>query len=782
MSSFTSTVLFMFIIFHLIVNGLSGQSLPSEMHYSADKRILFTGGVAPEGFYHLETIREIRLDFEQPNYWALMTANYASETNIPASLTLEGHTYQNVGVRFRGNTSYMQIGNSPKKSFAVEMDFIEEDQVVGGYKNLKFNNAHQDASFMREVMYGHMARKYTPIAKANYVRVYLNGEDWGIYTNIQSVDKTFLDEWFMSNDGARFRATVEETGVPFGGWGDGTAGMNYLGQDTAEYQKYYDLKSNDVVDNPWQKMIDAFETLSRANSTNTDEVKAAIDVDKALWFLACENIFTDDDSYLMKGKMDYMLYYEPETGRTTPLEYDGNSTFVTNAATSTNWGPFKNVSNVNYPLLNKLLNIPEWRQRYLAHYRTILGESFTVENANALVDQLHSQISSHVATDTKKLYTTTQYTNSVPALKNFVSSRRNFLLSNAEVAQEAPVISSAKFYNSEQEEYAAPAENEAVTVKADINSANGISQVYLYYAAGLVGNFSKVEMLDDGLSYDEMAGDGVYGAEIPGYPGNTLMRYYVEAIADNTAKSASYLPAGAEHDIFVYTVAITSAENGVVINEVLAQNTSGQTDEAGDNEDWVELYNNNDFEVDLSGFYLSDNATNVIKWQFPEATVIAANEYLIVWADDEEDEGEFHASWKISVDGESVTLSNPQRNLVDQVIFGAQQTNKGLARVPNGTGDFVIQDATFNANNELTIATKDLKDEVNVSIYPNPVRDVLYIKHDIQSPSINGEIYNAYGKMIQIVNVADRKINVGHLLSGVYFLRVNGRIMKFIKL
>ena len=107
----------------------------------------------------------------------------------------------------------------------------------------------------------------------------------------------------------------------------------------------------------------------------------------------------------------------------------------------------------------------------------------------------------------------------------------------------------------------------------------------------------------------------------------------------------------------------------MVINEVLAQNTSGQTDEAGDNEDWVELYNNNDFEVDLSGFYLSDNATNVIKWQFPEGTVIAANEYLIVWADDEEDEGEFHSSWKISVDGESVTLSNPQRNLVDQVIF-----------------------------------------------------------------------------------------------------------------
>lgn len=783
MNNFTSALLSLFIIFLPGINGLYGQILPSEMYYSADKRILYTGGVAPEGFYQLETIREVRLDFEQANYWTLLTANYASETNIPASLTYEGASYKNVGVRFRGNTSYTQIGNSQKKSFAVEMDFIEEDQVVAGYKNLKFNNAHQDASFMREVLYGNMARKYTPIAKANYIRLYLNGEDWGIYANVQSVDKTFLDEWFLSNDGARYRATVENTGLPFGGWGDGTAGMNYLGQDTLEYQKYYDLKSNDVVENPWQKLIDAFETLSKANSDNTEEVKAAIDVDKALWFLACENIFTDDDSYLMKGKMDYMLYYEPETGRTIPLEYDGNSTFVSNAATSNNWGPFKNVSNVNYPLLNKLLNIPEWRQRYLAHYRTILNETFTTANANELIDAINAQINSHVASDTKKLYSTTQYTNSIPALKNFVNARRNFLLSNTEVAQMAPVISSAKFYNSDLTEYVDPVENEQVNVKAEVQSTNGISKVNLYFATGVVGNFSKVEMQDDGLHNDDTAGDGIYGAAIPGYPGNTLVRYYVEAIADNAAKSASYLPAGAEHDIFVYTVSKTTAANGVVINEVLAQNTNGQKDEAGDYEDWVELYNNNDYEVDLSGFYLSDNANNVTKWQFPEGTIIAANEYLIIWADDEEDEGPLHSSWKISVDGESVTLSNPQRALVDQVIFGPQVTNQGLARVPNGTGDFVIQGATFNGNNDLLIATKDLQDDILISIFPNPVKETLYIRHNIQnSAHLEGYIYNAYGQLIQIVNLEDRSIRVSQLRSGVYFMKVNNRILKFVKL
>src|SRR4029079_15042698 len=164
---------------------------------------------------------------------------------------------------------------------------------------------------------------------------------------------------------------------------DGTAGMKYLGADTAAYQKYYTLKSTDVED-PWQKLIDACQILSTATTSNKAAVASKLDIDKILWFLAAENVFADDDSYIMKGKMDYYVYYEPETTLTFPYEYDGNSAFETKAVTS--WSPFYNANKVNYPLLNKLLAIPEWRQRYLAHYRTILNETFTTANANAIID------------------------------------------------------------------------------------------------------------------------------------------------------------------------------------------------------------------------------------------------------------------------------------------------------------------------------------------------------------------------------------------------------------
>ncbi|HAQ38752.1 MAG TPA: hypothetical protein DCX89_09620 [Saprospirales bacterium] len=750
------------------INICISQSLPKQMHYSSDGRILYTGGIIAEsGFYDKNTIKNVYLNFSQSNYWNLLTSNYNSETNLEASMVYDGVTYPQVGVRFRGNTSYMMTGNSQKKSFAVETDFVNEDQTVLGYKNLKFNNAHDDATFMREVLYGRMAARHTPIARTNYIHLYLNNQDWGIYPNIQSIDKTFLEEWFLSNDGARFRATVEETGPGPGNWGDGTAGMNYLGANAASYQQYYTLKSNDVVEDPWQTLIDASYQLSVASASDLESLKAKIDVDKVLWHLACENVFTDDDSYIMKGKMDYMIYFEPETGRTTSLEYDGNTTFVSNAATSSSWGPFKNATNAKYPLLYKLLGIPELRQRYLAHYRTILNETFTTANATALVNELHSQIGTLVASDPKKLYSTAQYTNGYPGLISFVTNRRNFLLSNAEVAQTAPVISAAPYYNQNDQEYTNPLPEEPVTVKATVTSANGIKAVFLYYATGLVGNFSKVQMFDDGQHDDGASNDGVFGGNIPGYIANTLVRYYIEAIANNSAASAAYLPTGAEHDIFVYHVESENASNGVVINELLAQNTSVVTDEAGDYEDWVELYNNNDFEVDLSAFYLSDKTENVSKWSFPEGTVIPANGYLIVWADEEQEEGDLHANFKLSASGESVTLSDPLQNLVDQVIFTAQTTDMAYARVPNGTGDFRIQNPTFNAVNDLTDTNDEAFSSPNILIFPNPARDYISFSETISEV----EIRSLDGKLLT-KSLYDNRLDISNLVPGLYIIRV----------
>lgn len=752
---------------------LYSQNLPNELYLSADGKILYSGGLFPvSGVYDKTSVEDVNLIFSQTNYWTLLTNNYSTETSIPANMVYRGVTYPNVGVRFRGNTSYTQIGNSQKKSFGIETDFVNPDLKIFGYNDLKFNNAHQDPTFMREVLYNRMARKYTPLAKANYIHLFLNGQDWGIYPNIQDIDKSFLEEWFLSNDGALFRATVEGTSGGGGGgptWGDGTAGMNYLGTSPSSYQQYYTLNSNDVVVDPWQKLIDACLAINQASAASLEVLKQKIDVDKVLWHLACENIFTDDDSYVMKGKMDYKVYYEPETGRTISLEYDGNSSFQTNLATSSNWGPFKNATNANYALINKLLSIPELRQRYLAHYRTILNESFTTSNANALIDEIDAQIGTLVAADTKKLYPTTQYTSGIAGLKNFVSNRRAFLLSNTEVAQVAPIIISAKYYNSQNQEYVAPLSNEVAQIKAVLNTNISLQAVYLYYGTGLVGNFTKTTMFDDGNHQDGAANDGIFGGQIPGFQAGTFVRYYIEAIANNTTLSASYLPQGAEHDVFVYTVNQLLGQNGVVINEIMAQNTSTITDENNQYEDWIELYNNNNFAVDLSGYYLSDDATNIQKWQIPQGTTISANGYLIIWADEDATEGPLHANFKLSTSGETLKLSDASNLLVDEVTFGTQQPNVGYARVPNGIGSFVLQQPTFNSNNN-SLSVVSTTQETFLKIYPNPADEQLTISFDEQLIDKEWKIYTPQGQIILLQNAkAIQTLDVSGWASGIYF-------------
>ena len=164
-------IIFIFFLSFYFILSYS-QSLPSEYYFSADGKLLLCGGKQETGFYNKEIIRTINLTFTQANYWTLLKNNYSTESNLEASIEVDGVKYDGIGVRFRGNTSYMMVQNSDKKSFAIETDYINEDQTIMGYKNLKFNNANEDPSFMKEVLYYRMTPKYAPVAKSNFIHLY----------------------------------------------------------------------------------------------------------------------------------------------------------------------------------------------------------------------------------------------------------------------------------------------------------------------------------------------------------------------------------------------------------------------------------------------------------------------------------------------------------------------------------------------------------------------------------------------------------------------------------
>lgn len=135
-----------------------------------------------------------------------------------------------------------------------------------------------------------------------------------------------------------------------------------------------------------------------------------------------------------------------------------------------------------------------------------------------------------------------------------------------------------------------------------------------------------------------------------------------------------------------------TADAGVYINEFMASNATTLPGADGSYPDWIELYNTTASAVDLSGFGLSDDENQPVKWQFPEGTSIEANGYLLVYCSGKDGliEGELHAPFGLRSYAESVVLANGKGQVLDSYAYTAQEADQSMARQPDGTGEFVM--------------------------------------------------------------------------------------------
>jgi hypothetical protein len=138
----------------------------------------------------------------------------------------------------------------------------------------------------------------------------------------------------------------------------------------------------------------------------------------------------------------------------------------------------------------------------------------------------------------------------------------------------------------------------------------------------------------------------------------------------------------------------------VVINELMPVNSTTVTDQNGEYDDWIELFNLSYASIDLSGYFLSDSKKELTKWKFPQGTSIPENGYLIIWADKDSTEAGLHASFKLSSNGETVILSRPDGTITDRIEYPAQTLELSYSRKPNGSGPFTWQAPTFDKSND----------------------------------------------------------------------------------
>ncbi|MEN9674334.1 MAG: hypothetical protein RIS76_230 [Verrucomicrobiota bacterium] len=629
--------------------------------------VAFHRAVRTGGLYDDTLLRRLHLRFEQPDWQDLLIAAHGTSSNVLCRLEVDnGTVLTGVGARYKGNSSFSPL--LPRKSLNLLINHIRDADELLGYEAFNLNNAQGDGTILREAIFFNVMHRYAPGPRGALATLFINDEYWGVYSLAQQEDGDLIREWFPSNEGDRWRAPNKNPG--------GSA-LTWLGADPAAYHPFYELKKSPDAGRAWGRLVHAVDVLSNTpDSTRREALEDVFGVDSWLWLLAVENVFSEDDSYMNKGA-DYGFYFEPESGRIFPLEHDGNEGFRPGVEEVS---PVEGAENEGRPMISRLLVLPELRQRYLAHVRTVLAESFNPEVLTPLIDRMSALSADAIAADPRMEFPDSSYADEVRILKSFVTNRHAFLIRHPEVATYPPVIGPV----SEPEP---PSPGESVTLAAVVKGADGegIGQVSLWYRPGQAGKYTRIAMRDDGVGPDESARDGRWAARIPPQLAGTTLSYYIEARTADKAGIAAYFPPRAESGPLVCRVTQgTPGNSSVVISEFMAANSGSVRDPQGDADDWIELQNRGGEAADLSGWYLSDDPESPRKWRVPSGTVIRAGGYLMVWADEDvADLPGLHANFRLSAQGETLMLvdADSRWNVIrDSVTYGRVSSDVALGR------------------------------------------------------------------------------------------------------
>jgi hypothetical protein len=219
------------------------------------------------------------------------------------------------------------------------------------------------------------------------------------------------------------------------------------------------------------------------------------------------------------------------------------------------------------------------------------------------------------------------------------------------------------------------------------------------------------------------------------------------------------------------------------INEVLAANSNDAVDNYGQTEDWVEIYNPNNFAVYLGGYYLSDNPENPSKWMipssFPDSVTVGANSWLLFWADADLSQGVLHANFRLSNNGEYVGLFSPDGfSIADEIDWGHIGPDTSLGRQTDGSETWVYFSSTTPdySNNEGTIYVKE-SEFSSIVFYPNPTDNII-----TTSALSDFIVMDMAGNVVMQAN-RTRSLSLGRLSPGIYLIKDGeGRLARVSKI
>ena len=160
--------------------------------------------------------------------------------------------------------------------------------------------------------------------------------------------------------------------------------------------------------------------------------------------------------------------------------------------------------------------------------------------------------------------------------------------------------------------------------------------------------------------------------------------------------------------VLVITIPVFNFAQDSSINEIMASNGTTLADEAGEYDDWIEIYNSGTTDINLAGYFLSDTTSEPLLWEIPSTnaaeTTVPAGGFLILWADKDTEQGAHHLDFKLGSGGESVLLTTPSENTIDELIFSEQSIDVSYGSTEDG-GDvyqFFFTSTPNTSNSEYT--------------------------------------------------------------------------------
>src|SRR3989344_1860609 len=234
-------------------------------------------------FFSQAMVHDVYMTFPQTNYWDSLVAYKPLDLYLKGDVTIDGVLYPNVGIKFKGNSSYSNP--STKKPFKIDLNEYGSTSELDGLKKFNLNNGFKDPSFMREkVALDFYNQQGLAAPRCAYTRVYLNGTYWGLYIFVEEANKTFLDDRFGNKQGNMFK-------------GDPNGDLKWLGATESSYYTKYELHTNETA-NDWSDLVNLIDNINNSGTNFYDSLEVALNTSTFIRQWAAMNLFVNLDSYI----------------------------------------------------------------------------------------------------------------------------------------------------------------------------------------------------------------------------------------------------------------------------------------------------------------------------------------------------------------------------------------------------------------------------------------------------------------------------------------------------